>query len=92
MEISPFYTWRSNFSLGYPIGAPVKIINIGHYEDLRLWNNNFMLRSGANIYVSQILVQGRCGQYNWNQKTTIALSTFNFLYDRDLELVRIVAN
>ena len=51
-----------------------------------------MLRSGANIYVSQILVQGRCGQYNWNQKNTIALSTFNFLYDRDLELVRIVAN
>ena len=51
-----------------------------------------MLRSGANIYVSQILVQGRCGQYNWNQKTTIAFSTFNFLYERGLELVRIVAN
>ena len=31
-------------------------------------------------------------QYNWNQKTSIAFSTFNILYDRDLELVRIVAN
>ena len=31
-------------------------------------------------------------QYNWNQKTTIAFSIFNFMYDRDLELVRIVAN
>ena len=49
-----------HFSLGYPIGAPVKIINIGHYEDLRPWNNNFMLRSGANIFVSQMLVQGPC--------------------------------
>ena len=64
MEISLFYTWRSNFSIGYPIGAHVKNLNIVHYEDLRHWNNNFMLRSGANIYVSQILVQGRCGQYN----------------------------
>ena len=34
-------------------------------------------------------------QYNLNQKTTIAFSTFstfNFLYERGLELVRIVAN
>ena len=36
-------------------------LDIVHYEDLRSWNNNFMLRSGANIFVSQILVQGRCG-------------------------------
>ena len=28
--------------------------NIVNYEDLRPWNNNFMLRSGANIFVSQI--------------------------------------
>ena len=33
----------------YPISVPVKNLNKGHYEDLRLWNNNFMLRSGANI-------------------------------------------
>ena len=30
------------------------------YEDFLPWNNNFMLRSGTNIFVSQILVQGRC--------------------------------
>ena len=24
------------------------------------WNKNFILRSGANIFVSEILVQGRC--------------------------------
>ena len=50
----------SNFSLGYPIGAPVNNLNIVNYEDLRPCNNNFMLRSGANIFVSPILVQGRC--------------------------------
>ena len=59
--MSLFYTWRSNFSLGYPIGALVNNLNISHYEDSRSWNNHFMLRSGANIFVSQILVQGRCG-------------------------------
>ena len=39
------------------IGAPLNNLNIVNYEDLRPWNNNFMLR---NIFVSQILVQGRC--------------------------------
>ena len=38
-------------------------LNIGHYEDLRPWNNNFMLRSGVNNFVSQILVQGGCVLY-----------------------------
>ena len=41
-------------------GALVNNLNIGHYEDLRPWNNNFMLINGANIFVSQIHVQGRC--------------------------------
>ena len=57
MEISLLYTWRSNFSLGYPLGAHVNNRNIVNYEDSRPYNINFMLRSGANIFVSQILVQ-----------------------------------
>ena len=44
----------------YPIGALVNNLDISHHEDLRPWNNHFMLRSGANIFVSQIPVQGRC--------------------------------
>ena len=60
MAISLFYTCRSNFSLGYPIGAPVNNLNMCYNEDFLPWNNNFMPRSGANIFVSQILVQGRC--------------------------------
>ena len=50
-EITLFFgpPCRSPFSVGYPISVPVKNLNKCHYEDLRLWNNNFMLRSGANI-------------------------------------------
>ena len=47
----------------------VNNLNLSHYEDLRPWNNNIMLRSGANIFVSQILVQGRCGELHGQPKT-----------------------
>ena len=53
----------SSWFFRIPLVAPVKNLNIGHNEDLRPWNNDFMLRSGANIFVSQILVQGRCDRY-----------------------------
>ena len=59
-KISLFYTCI--FSLGYPIGAPVNNLNMCCYEDFLPWNNNFMLKSGANIFVSQILVEGRCDE------------------------------
>ena len=45
------------------MGELVNNLNISHYEDLRPWNNHFMLRSGANIFVSQVLVQGHCGPF-----------------------------
>ena len=41
------------------MGAPVNILNMCSYEDFLPWKNNFMLKSGANIFVSQILVQRR---------------------------------
>ena len=37
-------------------------LNMCCYEDFLPWNNNFMLKSGANIIVSQILVEGRCDE------------------------------
>ena len=56
----PILHLQVQFFIGYPMGAPVNILNMCSYEDFLPWKNNFMLKSGANIFVSQILVQGRC--------------------------------
>ena len=42
-------------------------LNMCCYEDFLPWNNNFMLRSNANIFVYQILVQGCCDTFVGHQ-------------------------